>query len=239
MRYAHVASLTGRGSSSPAPSPHTLQRGTTSPPSLPFFLSSPPPPPSVLFTLPPSLLPSLPQAISKREESRREVQIELIDQGKTLPPSLPSSLPSSLPPSFPSSPMVAPLCPPPHACHSNTHILSTTYSSPQRFFRRFPPSLPPSLPPAQAQGVGMAAKMKQSGTPWYVIFPYYALCAFLDIIYEGRPLARFWFLETVARYAPPSLPLSLPPSLNPCLFASLPPCLPIVPSNPGKKVTFH
>ncbi|GAB5036402.1 plastid terminal oxidase [Nannochloropsis oceanica] len=72
------------------------------------------------------------EAISKREETRREIQIELIDQ-------------------------------------------------------------------AQAQGVGMAAKMKQSGTPWFVILPYYALCAFLDIVYEGRPLARFWFLETVAR----------------------------------------
>ncbi|KAM3567749.1 hypothetical protein VYU27_010111, partial [Nannochloropsis oceanica] len=74
------------------------------------------------------------EAISKREETRREIQIELIDQ-------------------------------------------------------------------AQAQGVGMAAKMKQSGTPWFVILPYYALCAFLDIVYEGRPLARFWFLETVARAA--------------------------------------
>jgi len=63
----------------------------------------------------------------------------------------------------------------------------------------------------------MAAKMKQTGTPWFVLLPYYALCAFLDVVYEGRPLARFWFLETVARYEPylppflpPSLPLSLP-----------------------------
>ena len=29
--------------------------------------------------------------------------------------------------------------------------------------------------------------------------PYYALCFALDNLFEGRPIARFWFLETVAR----------------------------------------
>ena len=28
---------------------------------------------------------------------------------------------------------------------------------------------------------------------------YLALCWVLDAIYEGRPIQRFWFLETVAR----------------------------------------
>ena len=35
--------------------------------------------------------------------------------------------------------------------------------------------------------------------PWPVRGVYYALCAFLDAVYGGRPIQRFWFLETVAR----------------------------------------
>ena len=29
--------------------------------------------------------------------------------------------------------------------------------------------------------------------------PYYALCWVLDVIFDGRPIQRFWLLETVAR----------------------------------------
>lgn len=36
-------------------------------------------------------------------------------------------------------------------------------------------------------------------TPWFVLLPYKALCTFLDVVFEDRPIARFWFLETVAR----------------------------------------
>ncbi|XP_002984492.2 uncharacterized protein LOC9644228 [Selaginella moellendorffii] len=35
--------------------------------------------------------------------------------------------------------------------------------------------------------------------PWWILGPYYALCWMLDVIFEGRPIQRFWFLETVAR----------------------------------------
>ena len=35
-------------------------------------------------------------------------------------------------------------------------------------------------------------------TPWFVLLPYKALCTFLDVVFEDRPIARFWFLETVA-----------------------------------------
>jgi len=35
--------------------------------------------------------------------------------------------------------------------------------------------------------------------PWIVRFIYDNLCWVLDVIYEGRPIQRFWFLETVAR----------------------------------------
>ena len=36
-------------------------------------------------------------------------------------------------------------------------------------------------------------------TPWFVLVPYKGLCVFLDVCFEDRPIARFWFLETVAR----------------------------------------
>ncbi|KAG1680404.1 hypothetical protein FOA52_015495 [Chlamydomonas sp. UWO 241] len=36
-------------------------------------------------------------------------------------------------------------------------------------------------------------------TPWVVRVVYIALCVFLDIFYDKRPIQRFWFLETVAR----------------------------------------
>eukprot|EP00271_Cylindrocystis_brebissonii_P010560 TRINITY_DN26776_c0_g1_i1.p1 TRINITY_DN26776_c0_g1~~TRINITY_DN26776_c0_g1_i1.p1 ORF type:complete len:465 (+),score=81.49 TRINITY_DN26776_c0_g1_i1:142-1536(+) len=35
--------------------------------------------------------------------------------------------------------------------------------------------------------------------PWWINAPYYALCLSLDVIFDGRPIQRFWFLETVAR----------------------------------------
>eukprot|EP00270_Netrium_digitus_P019752 TRINITY_DN7871_c0_g2_i1.p1 TRINITY_DN7871_c0_g2~~TRINITY_DN7871_c0_g2_i1.p1 ORF type:complete len:599 (+),score=109.40 TRINITY_DN7871_c0_g2_i1:254-1798(+) len=35
--------------------------------------------------------------------------------------------------------------------------------------------------------------------PWWILGPYYALCLMLDVIFDGRPFQRFWFLETVAR----------------------------------------
>ncbi|MCO5562506.1 hypothetical protein L7F22_016133 [Adiantum nelumboides] len=35
--------------------------------------------------------------------------------------------------------------------------------------------------------------------PWWILGPYYILCWMLDVIFENRPIQRFWFLETVAR----------------------------------------
>ena len=35
--------------------------------------------------------------------------------------------------------------------------------------------------------------------PWIIKGPYLVLCYMLDTIFDGRPLARLWFLETVAR----------------------------------------
>ena len=35
--------------------------------------------------------------------------------------------------------------------------------------------------------------------PWIIKAPYYILCWVLDVVFEGRPIPRFWFLETVAR----------------------------------------
>ncbi len=35
--------------------------------------------------------------------------------------------------------------------------------------------------------------------PWIIKAPYFALCYTLDTVFDGRPLARLWFLETVAR----------------------------------------
>lgn len=35
--------------------------------------------------------------------------------------------------------------------------------------------------------------------PWWILAPYYALCLTLDVLFENRPIQRFWFLETVAR----------------------------------------
>ena len=37
------------------------------------------------------------------------------------------------------------------------------------------------------------------GAPWWIQGPYYALCYVLDVVYEGRPIERFWVLEEVAR----------------------------------------
>lgn len=35
--------------------------------------------------------------------------------------------------------------------------------------------------------------------PWVIKGPYYLLCWVLDVLFDGRPIARFWLLETVAR----------------------------------------
>ncbi|CAM6104079.1 unnamed protein product [Calypogeia fissa] len=35
--------------------------------------------------------------------------------------------------------------------------------------------------------------------PWWILGPYYFLCLMLDVIFNNRPIQRFWFLETVAR----------------------------------------
>ncbi|CAM9344831.1 unnamed protein product [Chrysoparadoxa australica] len=48
-------------------------------------------------------------------------------------------------------------------------------------------------------GVSIAATIRQTETPWFVLGPYYALCELLDLWFKGRPLQRFWLLETVAR----------------------------------------
>mmetsp|Transcript_23944 Transcript_23944/g.45505 ORF Transcript_23944/g.45505 Transcript_23944/m.45505 type:complete len:502 (+) Transcript_23944:312-1817(+) len=36
-------------------------------------------------------------------------------------------------------------------------------------------------------------------SPWFIKGPYLALCLMLDVLFDGRPIERFWFLETVAR----------------------------------------
>ena len=40
---------------------------------------------------------------------------------------------------------------------------------------------------------------KSQRAPWPVRLPFEALCWLLDVLYAGRPLQRFWVLETVAR----------------------------------------
>lgn len=35
--------------------------------------------------------------------------------------------------------------------------------------------------------------------PWFIQFPFSALCWFLDVVFNNRPIQRFWVLETVAR----------------------------------------
>eukprot|EP01041_Mallomonas_annulata_P006697 gene6697-13579_t len=35
--------------------------------------------------------------------------------------------------------------------------------------------------------------------PFIIKLPYLALCYMLDVLFEGNPISRFWFLETVAR----------------------------------------
>ena len=44
-----------------------------------------------------------------------------------------------------------------------------------------------------------ADSMSLERTPWFIMLPYLALCRFLDVVFEDRPIQRFWFLETVAR----------------------------------------
>ncbi|KAG8471275.1 hypothetical protein KFE25_009696 [Diacronema lutheri] len=51
----------------------------------------------------------------------------------------------------------------------------------------------------QASPLREVRELASQETPWFVMLPYQALCLFLDAVFDGRPLARFWFLETVAR----------------------------------------
>lgn len=37
------------------------------------------------------------------------------------------------------------------------------------------------------------------GSPWYTKGAYLVLCLMIDVLYENRPVPRFWFLEMVAR----------------------------------------
>ena len=40
-----------------------------------------------------------------------------------------------------------------------------------------------------------------------ILIPYYALCWVLDAVFDGRPIQRFWFLETVRMpYSPRLVP---------------------------------
>ncbi|KAG5179955.1 alternative oxidase [Tribonema minus] len=48
-------------------------------------------------------------------------------------------------------------------------------------------------------GLGIAADIQRSDTPWFVLAGYKLLCWMLDFVFEGRPIQRFWFLESVAR----------------------------------------
>ena len=47
-----------------------------------------------------------------------------------------------------------------------------------------------------AECIAFAGKVQ---APLVLLAPYYFLCWCLDVFFEDRPLARFWFLETVAR----------------------------------------
>ncbi|CAN0361403.1 unnamed protein product, partial [Hapterophycus canaliculatus] len=49
------------------------------------------------------------------------------------------------------------------------------------------------------KGIKDAGNILRSQTPWFVMVPYKVLCWFLDVVFEDRPIQRFWFLETVAR----------------------------------------
>jgi hypothetical protein len=40
---------------------------------------------------------------------------------------------------------------------------------------------------------------KEIIAPWVIKLPYYLLCYLLDTLFDGRPINRFYFLETVAR----------------------------------------
>ena len=35
--------------------------------------------------------------------------------------------------------------------------------------------------------------------PWIIKAPYFVLCFLLDVLFDGKPISRFYFLETVAR----------------------------------------
>ncbi|KAH8063733.1 hypothetical protein JL722_2919 [Aureococcus anophagefferens] len=49
------------------------------------------------------------------------------------------------------------------------------------------------------RNIAARGRRARVAAPWVVKAPYVVLCAFLDAWFEDRPIARFWFLETVAR----------------------------------------
>lgn len=53
-------------------------------------------------------------------------------------------------------------------------------------------ALSPTFPSANLYPATLSA-------PWIIKAPYYVLCYTLDNLFDGKPIARFWFLETVAR----------------------------------------
>ena len=46
--------------------------------------------------------------------------------------------------------------------------------------------------------------------PLVIRIPYLVLCGVLDTLYDGRPIARFWYLETVSPLAESSSPTTPP-----------------------------
>lgn len=40
---------------------------------------------------------------------------------------------------------------------------------------------------------------KPPGAPWFIRGPYHLICWLLDVVYEKKPIQRFWILECVAR----------------------------------------
>eukprot|EP00878_Enallax_costatus_P016845 GHUV01017681.1.p1 GENE.GHUV01017681.1~~GHUV01017681.1.p1 ORF type:complete len:375 (+),score=118.45 GHUV01017681.1:809-1933(+) len=43
------------------------------------------------------------------------------------------------------------------------------------------------------------ARLGDVSAPWYIRAPFWLLCIILDVFFTGRPIQRFWVLETVAR----------------------------------------
>eukprot|EP00197_Chlamydomonas_leiostraca_P009674 CAMPEP_0202865230 /NCGR_PEP_ID=MMETSP1391-20130828/5395_1 /ASSEMBLY_ACC=CAM_ASM_000867 /TAXON_ID=1034604 /ORGANISM="Chlamydomonas leiostraca, Strain SAG 11-49" /LENGTH=443 /DNA_ID=CAMNT_0049545039 /DNA_START=93 /DNA_END=1424 /DNA_ORIENTATION=+ len=50
-----------------------------------------------------------------------------------------------------------------------------------------------------AREAARVARMGPLESPWWVKAPFWALCWVLDVVYDNRPIQKFWVLETVAR----------------------------------------